>query len=338
MIDNGKGVGSKSPIEFVKTKGSQVTGRYKDKKERINEAMCDLQLAIDGLSTKLTQLEQLERLSHSGAAFARSCSIFLRKMVIGDRGNPKTRLLDDEISRSLTLRFHRLKKASSNRESLDILWNFNGGVARFEKLDEPRSVSNILIAPLQLKISIEWPLPGTVSWIETPTRQDPWQAKPEELFDLHSSDTLNCDEWLGQQLVMFDNKGITLKDVIKTVVNYEGAHSINVSRLLKTENEKDSKPAKDPEFHILNNISILGMKYTHIIVIESALYLYGELLENKGIEKPKGETYLVKPCFFTSSSEDVFSNNPSWLTYNGGIILSFGDQKKLISHKIRAVN
>ena len=69
--------------------------------------------------------------------------------------------------------------------------------------------------------------------------------KNEELSDTHSNDTLSCDRWLGQQLVMFDNKGISLKDVIRTVVTYEGAHSTNVSRLLLTENELESPTGKE---------------------------------------------------------------------------------------------
>ena len=170
------------------------------------------------------------------------------------------------------------------------------------------------------------------------TMQDPWQVKPEELFDTHSSDVLSCNEWLGQQLVMFDNKGITLKDVIKTIATYEGAHSINVSRLNSVGNEKKSKPAQNPKLHILNNIKIFGIKYNHLIVIESALYLYEKLFENKMIERPKGDIYLAKPCLCASSDEDVFSDHSGWLAYDGGIMLSFGDKKRLISHKIRAVN
>ena len=212
---------------------------------------------------------------------------------------------------------------------------------QLKKLDEntlsPQSVHNLPIAPIQLKISIEWPLPGTVSWTEQPTQQKPWQIKPEELFDTNSNDTLSCDNWLGQQLVMFDNKGLTFKDVIRTVVTYEGAHSTNVSRLMQGEHEKVSKPAKNPELHILNNIKIFGIKYFHIIVIESALYLYQKLLENKAIEKPKGEIYMATVCLCPNSSENVFSNHLSWLTFDGGIIPSFGFEKKLISHRIRAV-
>ena len=344
MIEKVEDVGSNSPIKFVKTKGSQVTGRYKEKKERINEAMCDLQLALDGHRTQLLQSEQLDQpglLQQSAAAFARACSIFLRKMVIGDMNQPKTRLLDDEICQSIEIKFDRLRKISRTRVLLDTGISTDGGNFQLKKLDEntlsPQSVHNLPIAPIQLKISIEWPLPGTMSWTDQPTQQKPWQIKPEELFDTNSNDTLSCDNWLGQQLVMFDNKGLTLKDVIRIVVTYEGAHSTNVSRLMQGEHEKVSKPAKNPELHILNNIKTFGIKFTHIIVIESALYLYNKLLENKAIERPKGEIYLATLCLYQCSSENVFSNHRSWLAYDGGIISSFGNVKKQISHRIRAV-
>ena len=344
MIDKVEDVGSNSPIKFVKTKGSQVAGRYKGKEERINEAMCDLQLALDGYRMQLIQTEQLDQSGlsqQSAAAFARACSIFLRKMVIGDMNQPKTRLLDDEICQSIEIKFDRLRKISRTRVLLDTGISTDGGYFQLKKLDEntlsPQSVHNLPIAPIQLKISIEWPLPGTMSWTGQPTQQKPWQIKPEELFDTNSSDTLSCDNWLGQQLVMFDNKGLTLKDVIRTVVTYEGAHSTNVSRLMQPENEKDYKPAKNPELHILNNIKAFGIKYTHLIVIESALYLYKKLLKNKAIEKPKGETYIATVCLYPCSSENVFSNHRSWISYDGGIIASFGNEKKLISHRIRAV-
>ena len=344
MIDKVEDVGSNSPIEFVKTKGNQVTGRNKGKKERINEAMSDLQLALEGYRTQIDQSEQLdqsEQIQQSAAAFARACSIFLRKMVIGDMNQPKTRLLDDEICQSIDIKFDRLRKISRTRVLLDTGISTDGGYFQLKKLDEntlsPQSVNNLPIAPIQLKISIEWPLPGTASWTDQPTQQKPWQINPEELFDTNSSDTLSCDEWLGQQLVMFDNKGITLKDVIRTVVTYEGAHSTNVSRFMQSEHEKDFKPAKNPEPHILNNMKIFGIKFTHIIVIESALYLYDELLEIKAIERPKGEIFIATLCLYPCSSENVFSNHRSWLSYDGGIILSFGNEKKLISHRIRAV-
>ena len=340
-MNNKREVDSESPIKFVKTRGSKVAGRYKEKRERIHEAVCDLKLAVDGLIAQLGQSDQFDQLSQSTAALARACSIFLRKMVLGDRGDPKTRLLNDEISQSLDMRFEKLRRISPDRIPLEIIRSLNRGRVQFTKLDDntlqPEAIYNMNIPPQELKISIEWPLPGVASWTEAPTQQKPWGIKTEELFDTHSNDTLSCDRWLGQQLVMFDNKGISLKDVIRTVVTYEGAHSTNVSRLLLTENEKNRPPAKNPELHILNNIKICGIKYCHIIVIETALYLYKKLMKNKGIKNPEGEINLPIICVLPESSENVFSSSPKWLAFDGGIILSFGDQPQLISHRIRAV-
>ena len=339
MTNKGE-VDSYSP-KFVKTRGSKVAGRYKDESERIHEAMCDLKLSVDGIIAQLAQSDRFDQLSQSAAALARACSIFLRKMVLGDRGDPKTRLLNDEISQSLDMRFEKLRKISPNRIPLEIIWPLSRGRGQFTKLDDntlqPEAVYNMNIPPQELKISIEWPLPGVSGWTETPTRDKPWEIKVEELFDKHSNDTLSCDGWLGQQLVMFDNKGISLKDVIRTVVTYEGAHSTNVSRLFLTENEKDRPPAKNPELHILNNLKIYGIKYCHIIVIECALHLYNKIIENKEVKNPEGEINLPIICVFSESSEDIFSSSQKWLAFDGGIAFSFGDRPQLISHRIRAV-
>ena len=336
----------KDSIQFIKTTGSQITGRDKDKLERIHEAMCDLQLAIDGFRTQQVQLDKLGLFQQSCAVFARVCSIFLRKMVIGDRGDRKTRLLDDEIAKQLGLKFNKLKRISPDRRPLAIEWNITGGGVQLTKLDDntlqPEAVYKMPLTPIQFKLSIEWPLPGVASWTETPTRDKPWVVMPEELFDAHPSSELNCDQWLGQQVVMFDKRGITLKEVIRTIATHEGAHSTNVSRLLQTEDEanlksKKNSPAQNPELHILNNIKVFGIKYTHIIIIELTLYLYDKLIGSNEIEKPKGDIYLAKPCLFSDLPEDMFWNDVSWLTYDGGLILSFGVSKRLLSHKVRAV-
>ena len=48
---------TKSPIEFVRTKGSLVTGLYREKFERIQEVVFDLQLAIIGFQAQALNLE-----------------------------------------------------------------------------------------------------------------------------------------------------------------------------------------------------------------------------------------------------------------------------------------
>ena len=196
-MENGEKVTGAPPITFVETRGSQLGGRHKDKKERIFETMCDLQLAIDGAIVQLGRSQGFEQFQQTWATLARACSIFLRKMVIGDRKDkPQTRLLDDEICRSLELTFDRLRKLPPRRRTLDI-FSFDvsrGGVRVIQKNAttlEPEAVYNIPLAPLRCKISIEWPLPGTASWNENPTREKPWQVRPDELFDTNSSPAMS---------------------------------------------------------------------------------------------------------------------------------------------------
>ena len=328
------------PMEFIRSRGSPVTGRNREKSERIHDALCDLQLAIDGTAAQLARPDQFEHLQQTAAALARAGSIFLRKTVLGDRNVRATRLLDDDVCRSLDLAFSRLRRIPADRRQLTIDWNFLGGRFQLEKLDEEtlatQAVREVVIAPLRLELSVEWPLPGTAGWTRTPTRNAPWRVRPEELFDTESHE-LGCDAWLGQQLVMFDRRGITLKDAMRTIANYEGAHAANVSRLQRTETERDTDPSRNPELHILNNIKICGLKFNHIVVIEAALYLYRKLVGHAGIDSPKGEINIPTLCLLRESTEDIFAAAQNVLVYDGGVIPSFGEEPCTISHRIRPV-
>ena len=342
-MDNGERVSGRPPITFVQSRGSSLGGRHKDKRERIHETMCDLQLAIDGAKEQSRRLERFEQAQQTNATLARACSIFLRKMVIGDRKDkPQTRLLDNEICSSSGLTFDRLRKIPPSRRALDLLkLEATGGEMQFTKLNDttsqPEAVFTIPFAPLRCKISIEWPLPGTASWNEAPTRENPWKVRPEELFETNSPAPMNCNDWLGQQLVMFDNKGIRLKEVIRTIANYEGAHALYVARFSRTQDEKDTDLSKHPEVHILNNVKIMGVKYTHIIVIECALYLYKKLVANRGFATPEGAEYIPITVIRNKTPENSFPSAQNFLAYDGSVACSFGGRGTLISHRIRAV-
>ena len=341
MTDKGSADSPAGPIKFIRSRGSQVTGRHKEKRERIHDALCDLQFAIDGAAAQLAHPEQSEHLQQTTAALARACSIFLRKMVLGDRKVRATRLLDDDICRSLEIAFSRLRRIPANRRHLTIEMRVSSGRMRLEKLDEAtlatESVQEFSVTPLRLELSVEWPLPGTASWTETPTMDAPWRVRHEELFSTESAE-LSCDAWLGQQLVMFDQRGITLEDAIRTIANYEGAHASNISRLSRMENEQDTDPSRNPELHILNNIMIYGLKFNHIVVIETALYLYRKLIDHDGVDRPKGEIKFPTICLLWKSTADIFSAPRNFLAYDGGVILSFQGKAHTISHRIRPVS
>ena len=326
-------------VRFVRTKGTQVTGRHRDKPERIAETAWDLELACEGAFSLVKRTARSDR-GRWSTALARACSVFLRKMVIGDRNDSETRLLDDSVVQTFGMDFDKLRRIPAERRTLEVGMSTQGGMIQINKLDEatglPEATDSLPLAPHTLSIAIEWPLPGATSWTATPTEDRPWTMAPRELFELEGKEKLDCSRWLGQQLVMFDQRGITLKDVIRMVATYEGAHSINVSRLLQEEGKQVEGPFRYPERHILDNVTVFGMKYTHIVVIECALYLYEMLVEGGHIKRLR-EEWRFRPSFVTLEEDGFFSAKQGWLGFAGGLILEFGTAEHSITHRIRAV-
>ncbi len=326
-------------VTFVPATGSLVGGRHKDKKERITEVLSDLQLAIGGFGTQTTGQYERRDLPQVLGALARMSSIFLRKLVLGDRGDRTTRLLDDEVLESLQLRLQPLRRIPrESRRTIETGFGVGGGFMEVTKVDEPgpgpAPTHRFPVAPHDLEFVIEWPLPGTADWTGVPSESEPWLLCAEQLFDTESNRTLGCDEWLGQQVVLFDDGGVTLKDIIQTVVTYEGAHAINVGRLAEFEGHKPFRPAQEPERHILNNVTVFRIRYAHVIVIEAALYLYKRLLDEASIQRPAGDTYMVTPGF-SCPEEQASSSRPDWLRFEGTMIMSFSDHRSLTRHTIR---
>ena len=329
-------------VRFVPAQGSVIGGIGKDKTARITDAMADLQLGIDGLRSQLPAAGDRSRWANALGAFARTCSVFLRKTVLGDHDKRETRLLDDRVLGSIGLRFDPLRKIPRDRRrEIEVGFGLAGALLRATKLDdhtlEPQATYSLRAGPQEVRLSIEWPLLGAADWTGVPSKDAPWLVSADQLFQTSAGSRLSCDEWLGQQVVLFDGKGISLKEMIRTVVNFEGAHSINVGRLAVIEGEVASRAAVNPAPHILNAVTIFGIRYAHLIVIESALYLYEKLLDESSIERPSGDIYKVTPGV-DCSPEQAESPRPDWVRFQGGMMISFSNTPKVVSHKIKAVS
>lgn len=333
--------GEEGQVQFLPATGSLVGGRHKDKKQRISESLKDLQLSLLGLRTESPREYEGREMAEVLGAFARLCSVFLRKLVLGDRGDGRTRLLDDTVMESLEFRFPPLRRIPPDRRrAIETGFGFGGGFMELTKLDEagpgPPPASRFPVAPHDLSFVIEWPLPGTADWTGTPTAEEPWLLSAEQLFDTGATRAMSCDDWLGQQVVGFDGKGISLREIIRTVVNYEGAHALNVSRLFAMGEERPRKPVNEAALHILNNITLFGVRYPHLIVIETALYLYERLLDETSILRPSGDIYLVRPGF-ACPEEQARSSRPDWLRFDGTMVMVFSSESRSTRHQICAV-
>ena len=91
---------------------------------------------------------------------------------------------------------------------------------------------------------------------------------------------------------------------------------------------------KDSEIHILSYITVCGVRYSHAIVIETAMYLYRKLTRNKLIKQPEGAGEILVLGF--TPPNDVFLPDQDWLHFDGGLGITFGGAEQSISHRVRA--
>lgn len=334
MADQEQPADWRKDVKFFPIAGSPVTLGGRDKMERTREAIVDLNLVLEGF---IVQAEK--DLNDSIASFARHCSIFLRKMVIGDRGTAP--LLDEDTCRQLNLVFPRLRKVTGERRSITAAASeITDGVIMITKRNEESGESEgtlqIPIGRQQLTITAEWPLPGMADWLEQATEDNPWQIGPSGLFDYKSDMGVDDNAWLGQQLVLFDNRSITLKEVVRIVANTEAAHAPPIDRLAEVAGgEKDhlrAQAAKASELLILSNVRVCGVRYHHAIVIQTTLCLYQKLFETKSVPGFEKELKLPVLSFMPA---DGFSPEQRWLSFDGGLMTSLGGGEQVISHNIR---
>ena len=328
-------------MEFVPTRGSRLVVQHKDKKKRIAEALTDQQLVIAGTARDGEGRRDANAMAEMVAAVARSSSVFLRKLVLGEPRNPKARLLDDDVLASLEMRLQPLRRIpAGGRRTLETGFTIDQALFVATRLDEttrkPLERYGALGGPQGWSFHVEWPLPGMADWTEVPVEGHRWQISAGQLFDTDSDRGMQCDDWLAQQLVVFDGKGIALHEVIRTVANFDGAHAVGVGRLAVVEGETPFEAAKHPEVHLLRNITLFGIGYADLVVVEAAMYLYEHLVDEPSIERPRGDILLVRPEF-ECSAEQAASCNPSWLRFRGAAAVSFSSNPGVVRHRVRAV-
>ena len=88
----------------------------------------------------------------------------------------------------------------------------------------------------------------------------------------------------------------------------------------------------------MDNVLVVGVKYTHIVVIECALYLYEMLAEGGHIERLADEKRRLRPSFVATDATQFFSMSQNWLAFAGGLILAFATAARSFTDRIRAAS
>ena len=306
-------------FQYLDMEGIRVMVGPGDRKEVIRKAMVDLNTTIDGCMAQTLNRDILD-------ALARQCSIFLRKMAIGDDRNPP--LLDIETCKAAGIQFHKLRAVRGERQRVPVIHHRFTNRQTHITLKIPETgqslgeMSHQSGDPWEFSIHTDWPLPGLVSWTGLPTPETPWTIFLDKLFDLNTVLDHDCKRWLGQQLVLFDNQSVTLGDAIRAVINTEGAHAPLTVPLMQPQdsNRKGrSDTLKNPGAYILLCMITEAISYAHVIAIEAGLYLY-LLVAQSGLIQQFSAVDSV-PDFHITSSAAGSSHGRILLGFEGSVVL-----------------
>ena len=318
-------------VNFVEMEGSPVIlGGAKKEWQRVSYPVSDLRIALEGFDA-----QPAERRLEAMAFLARQCSVFLRKMALGDRWTH--RVLSVETCQAIGLDFDRLRiPATTHRVILTPVRTDRGGMAITklnEETGEPETHSEFMLGPQWLVFDIQWPLPGLAGWGDKPAPESPWRMDPDGLFDTEASLGHDCERWLGQQLVRFDDQSFSLGQVIRMVVNTEGAHAPPLDRLMIPKGTKDEARRRivdNYKLHILGRITVFGVRYDHLITILAGLHLYYRLTRSGLGEKLGGPGSIP-----VVRIQDNLPTGLEWLGFDGGLAPAIRPEGQTILHSIR---
>ena len=323
-------------FELTAMEGIRIMVGSGDRTEVIRKAMVDLKTTIDGCLGQPASRDMFDTL-------ARQCSIFLRKMAVGDHRNPP--LLDVETCESGRVLFHKLRAVRGERQSIAVIDAEITNSALRLTLTDPETgemlgeMHNRSDDPWQFRIHTDWPLPGIVEWVGLPTPETPWTISPHGLVDLRTSIGHDCSRWLDQVLVLFDGRSVTLGNAIRAVINAEGAHApITVSLMRPLDDNSRGVPdtIRNPGAYMLLSVVACGIPYSHVIVIEAGLYLYLLVAQSGLVEQFKDVE--SGPAFKINSAEPGSPPGRTPLGFEGAFALpirtSPGAQQE--THNIRA--
>ena len=323
-------------FQWIDMEGIGVMVGHSDRPEVIRNAMVDLKTVIDGCLVQTPGRDMFDTL-------ARQCSIFLRKMALGDDRNPP--LLDAESCKAAGLVFHKLRAVRGERQIQTVVQNKIISSEMRATLRHPETgellgeMSHQSADPWEFRIDTEWPLPGIVDWVGLPTRETPWSVSPDGLFDLRTGLGYDCTRWLGQQLILFDNRTVTLGNVIRAVVNAEGAHSPLVVPLMRPQDDRTMATPdtiRNPGAYILLCVVTCGITYAHVIAIEAGVYLYLVIAQSGLVEQFMDVDFV--PAFQLTAPDTGSPPGRTPLRFEGNIMLPSrirpGGQQE--SHTIKA--
>ncbi len=98
-------------------------------------------------------------------------------------------------------------------------------------------------------------------------------------FDL-TTRPIPMDAWLDAKALQVNSVSYTVRDALKIVADYEGAHTNELPALLAVGvNPEDVDKGRNMKYRLVNSVYFGCLSYVHIVVLYAALYLTGRFQE-----------------------------------------------------------
>lgn len=236
----------------------------------VNKAI-DCIVEIIGAIRNLTERKELI-VANEGwriiTAIVRQLSVPVRKLCIDDRGS----LLKGVVVNPM---FHQLGGTKGKFSRTTIKWRVpkREWVLGYE--DGRRE--NVVVPETEHEIEI-----GRLYGVEF--LEDGW-CRIGIPFDL-ASEPIQMDDWLKYKVLQVNSVGYTLKDALKLVADYEGAHTNDLPAFIAVGvNPEDIDKGRNMKYRLTNSVYFGCLSYIQLVTLYTGLYVIRriqELIEENG--------------------------------------------------------
>ena len=193
-------------------------------------------------------------------AVVRRISVPLRKLILDDEGALLKKTIDGPAFPPLGGKKSRYRCATISWRSERREWVLGDADGKRETVVVPETNHEIEIGRLY-----------GVDFLE-----DGWCAIHSP-FDLMAG-PVPLDVWLGAQALQVNSVSYTVKDALRLVADYEGAHSNELPAWVAVGvNPEDFDKGRNMKYRLVNAVYFGCLSYPHVVALYTALYLTGRM-------------------------------------------------------------
>lgn len=227
--------------------------------------LIDCVMEIGGVARSLGERKEVIGLDGGWRMFqaiVRQISVPLRKLLIDNEGS----LLKGVI---LNPSFHRLGGTKGRFRQATIRWQTPRREWTLEY--ENGKKENVVVPEWEHEIEI-----GRLYGVEF--LEDGW-CMISRPFDL-KSEPVEMDDWLNMKALQVNSVGYSVKDAIKLVADYEGAHTNDLPAFIAVGvNPEDIDRGRNMKFRLANSVYFGCLSYVQLLALYTGLYVIRKMQE-----------------------------------------------------------